>query len=219
MANRKCYVVGGGKHNANFCRAEVVFERSKADFVIFTGGADISSKLYGMKRHPCTYPSPVRDEYEWLMAKACIKDNQPMVGLCRGAQILCAAAGGILVQDQCNKSFLHGMKTYDGHELIVNSLHHQACYPYGLDVAEYRILGWSKGVSAYHFGETDEEELINGKVKDNIEIEAIAFPKIKSLGFQYHPEMMMDRAWKSDCVNDTIKWTQKQLERLLQNDF
>ena len=69
--------------------------------LILHGGADISPSLHNKKAAPWThandYPSP-RDKAEVALAQRAIAPNIPIFGICRGAQLLTALAGGTLVQ-------------------------------------------------------------------------------------------------------------------------
>lgn len=122
--------------------------------LLLTGGDDVDPRLYG-KSHP--HPkigaiNPARDEFEMALAIAALELDIPILGICRGAQILNVAAGGGLIQDipgcvdgahahrvsaprwhptHCvrlaHNSMLFRMF---GEEIIwVNSFHHQAVGP------------------------------------------------------------------------------------------
>ncbi|MDD2201234.1 MAG: gamma-glutamyl-gamma-aminobutyrate hydrolase family protein [Firmicutes bacterium] len=74
---------------------------SYARGLLLTGGDDIDPRLYG-ETHP--HPkiaaiNPVRDEFEMALAVAALELDIPILGICRGAQVLNVAAGGGLIQD------------------------------------------------------------------------------------------------------------------------
>lgn len=55
-------------------------------YVIFWGGTDINPELYGEKPSPYTQiPDKYRDNIETQQALYCIKNNIPIIGICRGA--------------------------------------------------------------------------------------------------------------------------------------
>ena len=71
-----------------------------ADGIIFTGGGDVISLIYGEEPHPKSYyQDPARDEMELAAAQMAIEMGMPILGICRGIQVLNVALGGTLVQD------------------------------------------------------------------------------------------------------------------------
>jgi putative glutamine amidotransferase len=68
--------------------------------VLLTGGGDIDPVLYGEDRHDAVQDAePGRDEFEIDLARRAMDANLPLLGICRGVQVLNVAAGGSLVQD------------------------------------------------------------------------------------------------------------------------
>ena len=71
----------------------------RLDGVIIAGGADIDPATYDESMHPATAGVRAdRDAAELPLAKAALARNLPVLGICRGAQILNVARGGTLVQ-------------------------------------------------------------------------------------------------------------------------
>ncbi|MGI9049342.1 MAG: gamma-glutamyl-gamma-aminobutyrate hydrolase family protein [Rubrobacteraceae bacterium] len=70
------------------------------DALILTGGAgDIDPALYGQEPHPETGPiQHERDAYEIALTRAAIECNVPVLGICRGMQVLNVAYGGSVEQ-------------------------------------------------------------------------------------------------------------------------
>jgi putative glutamine amidotransferase len=70
------------------------------DGLILTGGAgDVDPALYGEEPHPETGPvQEVRDEYEFALARAAVEREMPVLGICRGMQILNVLYGGSIEQ-------------------------------------------------------------------------------------------------------------------------
>ena len=70
------------------------------DGLVLAGGADVSPEVYGAPRHPKTDPgNRERDEFETALARRALERDLPLLGICRGMQIMNVAAGGTLIQD------------------------------------------------------------------------------------------------------------------------
>lgn len=80
------------------------FSESERDFlalsgVLFTGGVDVEPTLYGEKRSPhCGDIQPVRDLCEMRLLSLALRQDMPVLGICRGIQLLNVGLGGTLVQ-------------------------------------------------------------------------------------------------------------------------
>jgi putative glutamine amidotransferase len=69
------------------------------DGLILAGGADIDPASYGEPRDPHTVDTvPERDRFEIALARAAIERDIPLLGICRGMQLLNVACGGTLIQ-------------------------------------------------------------------------------------------------------------------------
>jgi putative glutamine amidotransferase len=70
------------------------------DAVVVTGGAgDVNPEHYGQDLHPATnVDDPVRDAYELALTRAAIDAGTPLLGICRGMQVINVACGGELEQ-------------------------------------------------------------------------------------------------------------------------
>ena len=116
---------------------------------VFTGGGDVDPKYYGEEASPlCGTTNPFRDTLEFKVFKLAYRDRKPIMGICRGSQVINVALGGTLYQDipsEFNTDILHrqtepsnlpshsimikkGTPLYDmigEEEMQVNSTHHQ----------------------------------------------------------------------------------------------
>jgi len=129
--------------------AEVSALVGEYDGFVFTGGADVDPKLYGEEPFEGVVPSSERDEREGLLLQKILEADKPLLGICRGIQLINVLLGGDLYQDiptQCPSETVHNMKPPYDHtvhsvkvekdsplyrllgveELAVSSLHHQA---------------------------------------------------------------------------------------------
>lgn len=69
------------------------------DGLVLTGGKDVDAALYGERAHPENdAPRPDRDAWEIALVHAAIARDLPVLGICRGLQVLNVALGGTLVQ-------------------------------------------------------------------------------------------------------------------------
>lgn len=72
---------------------------SRLDGLILTGGVDVEPWRYDREPHPLLQPSrPDRDASELLLAHVTADDDVPVLGICRGMQLMAVAAGGVLEQ-------------------------------------------------------------------------------------------------------------------------
>jgi GMP synthase-like glutamine amidotransferase len=194
---RKIYVVGGSDHYANWMQGSVVDTVEESDLVLFTGGEDVHPVLYGETAHRATWPNLIRDKFEIRYYEKAKRLGKPMIGICRGAQLLCVLAGGSLVQHQSHPS-VHEILTKDGRKIEVTSLHHQRQYPWGNRGAKVELIGWSDNLSPFNHG-ADPTIDLSGKE----EVEIARYPDSKALAIQSHPEM---------CYPTMSTWEKKYLD-------
>jgi putative glutamine amidotransferase len=79
---------------------EVATVLDMIDGVQLSGGADVHPTHYGADQHELTIPvAPGHDAFELGLAAGALERGMPIIGLCRGAQVLAVADGGTLTQD------------------------------------------------------------------------------------------------------------------------
>ncbi|MEE6266771.1 gamma-glutamyl-gamma-aminobutyrate hydrolase family protein [Streptomyces noursei] len=72
---------------------------ARLDGLVIAGGADIAPARYGAQPHPRTGPPALdRDAWELALIEAALAARVPLLGICRGLQLLNVALGGTLVQ-------------------------------------------------------------------------------------------------------------------------
>lgn len=164
----------------------------EGDVLLVWGGADIWPGLYNkalaQRSHADSKPS-MRDNVEWNLMKQAEKLNIPIIGICRGAQMLCALAGGYLMQHITGHGGTHMVTTYDGKEFLTNSLHHQMMVPVSPDGSPvpHQIVASIPPDKLRSKEYWDED---TNKVDHKQEPEFIYFNKVKGFAVQWHPEMM-----------------------------
>lgn len=205
----KVFLVYGMTNYVNWIpNCELISNLDEADLVLFEGGADIDPSFYNTVANPLTGSDKNRDIREFKIFEQARDKNIPCLGICRGSQLLCVAAGGKLVQHQNNPSFIHDMHTIDGTIIKVSSTHHQAQYPFNLKDDEYQILGWTKDMLQFHEGGEREE------LNPPVECEVVYYPNINALAIQAHPEMI-----NSGAYEETIEWFVDLLNKFLNKEL
>lgn len=182
----------------------------EADLVLFCGGTDVYAGRYGQKSHRfAESPDHPRDEKEIALFKQAVALGKPMLGICRGSQLLCVMNHGTLVQHQPNPDYIHPIQTFDGKEILITSTHHQAQHPFNLqEGVDYKMLAWTKGYLGFHQGQDGEE------LNPPVEAEVVYYPNTRALAIQGHPESITRRGYP-----ETFKWLDEQVEKLLNNTF
>lgn len=164
------------------------------DGILLIGGDDVDPSFYGEIPHiKLGDINPYRDEFEMELTRCAVDMGMPVLGICRGAQIMNVAMGGSLYQDiesqLENTPIKHRQKAphwYGTHHVIldresnlydivgqedvkVNSFHHQS------------VKDIAPGFSAI------------GHAADGVieAIELVDHPFV--IGLQWHPERMIDR--------------------------
>lgn len=166
---------------------EAIEKLGKLDGLLITGGVDVDPQLYGETPHPNTQPAnKVRDAFEVAIIREAVKRDMPLLGICRGMQIMNVALGGKLIQDMAGHKGIDGREEVF-HEIfispgsklalmigqghggfpLVNSIHHQ-----GLDNARV-----AKGLRAVAFSPKDG-------IVEALESTSNTFV----MGVQWHPE-------------------------------
>jgi microsomal dipeptidase-like Zn-dependent dipeptidase/gamma-glutamyl-gamma-aminobutyrate hydrolase PuuD len=73
---------------------------SRVDGLLLSGGGDIYSPLFGEELHPSVESYDLeRDKYEIALVKLAVERQMPVLGICRGTQLMNVAFGGNLIQD------------------------------------------------------------------------------------------------------------------------
>jgi len=73
---------------------------ARLDGLLLSGGGDIDPACWGEPRHPALgHVDPARDAFEIALLRAALRRDLPVLGICRGIQVMAVAAGGDLWQD------------------------------------------------------------------------------------------------------------------------
>jgi len=158
---------------------------SMLDALIFSGGPDLDPAGYGQERSEATTAvSPERDAAELALLRAALERNLPVLGICRGMQLINVAYGGALVQH------LPDVVGHDGHRTQPGSfdVHPVRLSP---DSRAGRVLGPSASVCSGHhqgLGRLGSGLVASAWAQDE-SVEAIEDPARRFvLGVLWHPE-------------------------------
>ncbi len=157
--------------------------------LVVTGGKDVDPGAYGQPRHPATdEPARDRDAWEIALLTEALRRGLPVLGICRGAQVLNVALGGTLHQH------LPDVLGHCGHRAGDAVFTTMAVHTVpGTRIAE--LLGESAEVRCYHhqaIADLGEGLVIGARDTDGV-IEAIELPgEDFVLAVQWHPEESLD---------------------------
>jgi len=160
------------------------------DGLVLAGGADIDPSSYGEPRHRCTINTrPERDVVEIALSRGALERDLPLLGICRGMQLLNVACGGTLIQhlpdDVGHSDHRRSLGSFDNADHDVR-------------LAEGSLAARAAGelrhaTKSHHHQGVDRigEGLVESgwSVLDGL-VEAIAMPgRSFALGVQWHPEV------------------------------
>ena len=155
------------------------------DYLLLGGGTDINPELYGEKNYGyCQSPNIIRDSRNMQAIEDYTDMGKPVIGICRGLQILDVFNGGKLIQHTVGHSSLVPVKLMGLDrkvlEVIDNcrSCHHQVVNP---NETNGEIIGYSK----YKYNAVLEGGVIEHR---SVVPQIVYWPTQKHLAVQFHPE-------------------------------
>jgi putative glutamine amidotransferase len=160
---------------------------ARLDGLILSGGGDLDPASYGAARDPACGPAnPDRDNAELELARQALAGARPVLGICRGLQVINVALGGTLIQH------LPDVVGHDGHS-PEESGHgsHKVSVAAGSQLA--RLLGRTEAdVPTHHHQAIDRlgGGLVATAWADDGTVEAVelAQPASFMVAVQWHPE-------------------------------
>lgn len=166
---------------------------SSVDGVIISGGVDIHPFKYGKEPSPNIGDiSLERDELDFSIMEYALKMKKPILGICRGMQVINVFFGGTLVQD-----ILSERKTDIKHSQSAPSYVPTHKVNVVKDSLIYKIFGKSAEVNSFHHQSIDnlaKDFKVSATANDGI-VEAIEYKGKDDfiLGVQWHPELLSSK--------------------------
>ena len=161
------------------------------DGIVLSGGADIDPGYLGEEPLDCISINPRRDAQELMLVRLAVDRQIPVLGICRGIQVLAAALGGRLYQDiktqhdtECiehSQTIARGLPSHDV-RLVKDSLLHRLLGQETLAVNSFHHQAVKEVPAGFRVTATAPDGIIEG-------MESIAFRTI--LGVQWHPECFL----------------------------
>jgi gamma-glutamyl-gamma-aminobutyrate hydrolase PuuD len=177
------------------------------DGIVFTGGSDIDPAEYGENAHPETFGIRAdRDASELALMRAALERDMPVLGICRGIQVLNVVRGGNLHQ-HLPDLVGHERHKHDPPGVFVD--HEVAIDP---DTRLASILGDTHGVKSHHHQGLKElgEGLVEAARADDGTVEAIEDPSRRfALGVLWHPEAGENKRLFEALVEEALRYREE----------
>ncbi len=157
----------------------------RLDGLLLSGGADVEPCRYGAEPDDhADPPETIRDEYELAILGRAIEKELPVLGICRGLQVLNVFAGGTLHQD---------VPEHARYDVAPHTLTHAIEITPGSGLE--RLYGRTHEVNSLHHQTIDQvgDELIVTASHDAT-VEGLEHARLPILAVQWHPEMLTTRS-------------------------
>ncbi|GGK90190.1 gamma-glutamyl-gamma-aminobutyrate hydrolase family protein [Mangrovihabitans endophyticus] len=167
------------------------------DGIVFTGGGDIDARHWGARLHPAADVDEVRDRSELMLMHAALERDLPILGVCRGMQLMAVAGGGSLHQhlpdvighDRHRAApgtdpLSADASAYGRHEVVVQTASRA-----------HALLGAHLTVNSFHHQAVDDPGTftVSGWCPEDRVAEILEDPRrVFALGVQWHPERTGD---------------------------
>lgn len=163
----------------------------RLDAVVLSGGLDVSPELYGGPDHPTIHGTSLeRDEFEAELITQALARDLPLLGICRGLQMMNIIKGGDLIQDipsQVGTTVSHNRADRPRDAIV---------HPVTIDEAShlFRVIGRQTiDVNSFHHqavGRVGEGLVVTSQSADGV-VEGAEIPGQRfALGIQWHPESL-----------------------------
>lgn len=157
----------------------------RCDGLVLSGGADIGPEWYGRPAETDAYPpEPERDRFEMALMDLAGDRATPVLGICRGLQLVNIHGGGTLHQD---------VPVHARYDLAPSAESHPVTFEAGSVLAG--LYGPTKSVNSLHHQTVDDVApayRVTARADDGT-VEGLEHADLPVVTVQWHPEMMADR--------------------------
>ncbi len=198
------YHIVGHSHSVVRFFTEMHFELSsaqKADVLVFTGGGDISPKLYNEKAITNVTQNSLSERDIKETAIYYRYPEKGKIGICRGAQLLFVLNGGTLWQNVDKHTISHPIFLKDGQTYEITSTHHQMMRDNPNPQNPYKIRGWAFKSTLYSSENAARSYPRTLYLKTPRDLEIVWFEKTRSYCFQPHPEISLFKHSQDPEIN------------------
>lgn len=176
------------------------------DALLLSGGEDVDAQLYDGKE-PARHPNPRRDRFEIAMIQIAMRDDKPIMGICRGCQLLNVAAGGTLQTIRTDPQFYCYHCRFRTHPILVEPTSHVAAF------IEGNRLEYVRSFHGQAVKETGANMKIAATAPDGIPeaIECDCREERWIVGVQWHPELMPFKNQEHKIVDHFVSAARKRM--------
>lgn len=158
----------------------------RVDGIVLAGGEDVDPRRYGQRPSGKVGPHDTRrDEFELALIFEAFERDIPILGICRGLQLLNVACGGTLIADLASRA------EFEEHLPIYPAATRVQTVTLSSGSLAAQVFGGELDINSFHHQAVDEAgdgvEIV-GRSADGV-IEAIEIPGHDILGVQWHPEL------------------------------
>lgn len=165
------------------------------DGLLLPGGGDIDPRLFGQLPRGTRFFDPVLDRIQLAILKEFVGEQKPVLGICKGMQLINIFFGGDMFQD---------LASAKGHEYIGQDQMHEtrACSPsllFGLYGERFVVN------SAHHQGvDLPGRGIVYTQYADDGVVEGLEHGRLPIFGVQWHPERLCFQHKKENSVDGSI---------------
>lgn len=166
------------------------------DGLVLSGGLDLDPRLYGAVTSELVGRFDTeQDEFDIALARHAVHTGMPVLGCCRGNQVVNVALGGTLLEDLPAAGFLgHNIRDFPP-----SQTRHTVAISAGSTLHE--LYGPNVEVNSFHHqavGELGDGLIVTARAADGT-VEAVERPDLPLIGVQWHPELHAG-------VDPVIRW-------------